>query len=177
MQIEKTYKRQWIASDNILSQHISYLPTQIYCWVISKDNKFIIVSKDGENWQFPGGKPEANETLKQTTVRELKEEAGLDTSKSEDDIKFFGYYLVQELEGDNLIKEFLQVRTYLRLDATSNEVELKPEERESEKEEDRINFVKFVSFEEGKENIAWFSKSIENNGEVVSIDKIVNLSS
>jgi hypothetical protein len=84
--------------------------------------------------------------------------------------------LVKEYEGENLLREFIQLRTYIKIDTMSNSIQLEPAERESEKEEDKVYFVKFANFEEAMQEIFWFTKSIEKNGEVVSIDAILKLS-
>lgn len=39
---------------------------------------FLIKSKSGGYWGFPKGKPHANESPRQSAIRELKEETGLD---------------------------------------------------------------------------------------------------
>jgi hypothetical protein len=47
---------QWHATSN------STLPSltirQVYCWIFDAKNRIVVVSKDGTNWQLPGGKPE-----------------------------------------------------------------------------------------------------------------------
>lgn len=91
---------------------------QVYVWILDKDNNVVIVSKDGEKWQLPGGKPGANEPLQSTAVREVYEETGLDISDKHLAIKVFGYYEVQEINDTSkeLIDEFAQVRASLRLE-------------------------------------------------------------
>lgn len=41
----------------------------------SPDLRIVLVSRDGENWGFPGGRPEGNETWEETLRREVHEEA------------------------------------------------------------------------------------------------------
>ena len=54
---------------------------QVTCGVIEKEGKFLIVQR-GETmryalkWEFPGGKIEAGETLKECMKRELKKGHG-----------------------------------------------------------------------------------------------------
>jgi 8-oxo-dGTP diphosphatase len=60
---------------------------KVVCGIIWKDDKvFIARRKQGKSlagfWEFPGGKPELNETLEQALVRELDEELGMKVNVS-----------------------------------------------------------------------------------------------
>jgi len=49
-----------------------------------REEEFLIAKRtDGYGWEFPGGKHEKGETLKQTAEREIKEELKLDIKASE----------------------------------------------------------------------------------------------
>jgi len=54
--------------------------------IIWKDKRFLIDQKKtgmfANYWEFPGGKCEANESPSQALVRELKEELGIEATKS-----------------------------------------------------------------------------------------------
>lgn len=91
---------------------------QVYAWILDKDNNVVIVSKDGEKWQLPGGKPGGDESLEDVAVREVYEETGLDISDKRADVKVFGYYEVQEANDTSgeVIDKFAQVRASLRLE-------------------------------------------------------------
>ena len=95
---------------------------QVYCWTVTSDKKILIVSKDNHNWQFPGGKPESShETIIDTVVREVREEARIDISKFKENIKIFGYYEVQE-DSHQTTPPYLQIRTYLLLPIRSEDI-------------------------------------------------------
>ena len=56
---------------------------QVTCGVIEKDGRFLIVQRGHSSryalkWEFPGGKIEVGETLKECMKRELKEELDID---------------------------------------------------------------------------------------------------
>lgn len=36
---------------------------QVYCWIFDKEGRIVVVSKDGDKWQLPGGKPEHAESF------------------------------------------------------------------------------------------------------------------
>lgn len=130
---------------------------QIYIWLKTLDNKFLLVSKNGTKYQQPGGHPELNENINQTIIRELKEEAGLDLVEDNlEDLKLIGYYAVTE---DN--QTYLQLRFFLKLNKDSSEYRLQPVERETEKEEDKIKYAKFFTIEEACNVISWLKGSDE----------------
>lgn len=45
---------------------------------IFKDNKILLVKEKNGTWSLPGGWVDVNQTIKTNTVKEVKEEAGLD---------------------------------------------------------------------------------------------------
>jgi len=70
-------ERSWKSADKIEPIDSELPVRQVYVWVSTQDECIAIVSKDGEKWQLPGGKPEPGETLKETAVREVYEETGI----------------------------------------------------------------------------------------------------
>ncbi|MBQ8677067.1 MAG: (deoxy)nucleoside triphosphate pyrophosphohydrolase [Alphaproteobacteria bacterium] len=57
---------------------------QVAAAVLQKDGKIFIAQRPANKlpplkWEFPGGKPEAGETLPQALKRELREELGIET--------------------------------------------------------------------------------------------------
>ena len=51
--------------------------------IIKKDNLYLVTQRNrdkymGLKWEFPGGKVEANETLKEALIREIHEELNID---------------------------------------------------------------------------------------------------
>lgn len=51
--------------------------------LVVKENKLLLVSNEGKFWYTPGGRLNANETLSECVVREVKEETGIDVQASE----------------------------------------------------------------------------------------------
>ena len=98
---------KWVESNNILNSDRALQVRQVYVWAIDKNKKFLIVSKDGNNWQLPGGKPDANEPMVATASREMPEETGVNISDNISDLDFFGYYRVRDLSNDG--PQFLQL--------------------------------------------------------------------
>ncbi len=150
----------WKANDGISQDDSKHPCRQVYVWLFTKDHQVVIVSKDGDNWQLPGGKPEAGETIRQTAVREVFEETGLDVSPAADEVEAFGYYLV--VEPDNNDETYLQIRCQLKIDQSADQLKLHVEaEDDSQPSEDAIKYVKSVPFNNITELIPWMSKSGE----------------
>ena len=152
----------WVKNDDIKAEHQAIKVNQVYVWILTSDNKVIFVSKDGQKWQFPGGHPEAGESLVETAVREVSEEAGQDIQAIADQLKFFGYYYVSEpnQEGTALV-EILQTRFFIEIDKNSQDLVLKSQEKDTERESERINFVKAFTIAEACEMIPWLGKTEE----------------
>jgi len=57
--------------------------TDVVAAIIKKDNLYLVTQRNrnkhmGLKWEFPGGKVEANETLKEALTREIYEELNVD---------------------------------------------------------------------------------------------------
>jgi len=57
--------------------------TDVVAAIIKKDNLYLVTQRNrnkymGLKWEFPGGKVEANETLKEALTREIYEELNID---------------------------------------------------------------------------------------------------
>jgi 8-oxo-dGTP pyrophosphatase MutT (NUDIX family) len=152
----------WISAKKILSRDASIPVRQVYCWIFTKDKKLILVSKDGKKWQFPGGHPELGESTIETCKREVFEETGLKTDGMEQKLLFFGYYHVIEPNDTNTtLRNILQLRYLLKLNIKSSNLSLKPQEKDTEREEEKIKFIKAFSLDEAVLLISWLNKSEE----------------
>ncbi len=149
---------EWNETSDLLQLPLNLPVRQVYIWIISTDNKYLLVSKDGTKFQQVGGHPEYKENIYTALQREVKEESGLELTLDElKSAKFLGYYYVKnEAEG-----EFLQLRFVLNYSKESTALNLSPMERESEAEADKVTVAKFLSEEEAFKGIKWLKDSAE----------------
>jgi 8-oxo-dGTP pyrophosphatase MutT (NUDIX family) len=163
------YEISWTEAPEIQSRDLDKVCKQVYAWIITKDKYVVIVSKDGKQWQLPGGKPEQGETLQETAIREVREETSLDISGLSDDLRFFGYQTVKEVESDE--PPYLQVRFLLELDADAPTLEFDAQNEDTEQPTaDTIKFVGAVSLGELVERIPW----LEGSPELTAVKSLVN---
>jgi 8-oxo-dGTP pyrophosphatase MutT (NUDIX family) len=94
------YIVNWKSTREVLSEDLDKDVRQVYVWLVTSDHKVIVVSKDGNEWQLPGGKPEPGEDQLKTAVREVYEETGIDISGKTSDMHLFGYQTVKEINPD-----------------------------------------------------------------------------
>jgi len=152
-------KMIWVPSDLVKAEHDNFPLKQVYVWLILEEKKIVLVSKDGENWQLPGGKPEKDESIIETAVREVKEETGLDISNYRTDLNFFGYYVV---ENTVTHEKIIQVRLYIKTVTNLSEDKLSLYyENRSQSEEDIIKHTKLTTFNNATKLIPWLGKSGE----------------
>ncbi len=141
-------------------QHADKAITQVYVWLVTSDSCVVIVSRDGDKWQLPGGKPGPGEPLITSAVREVREETSLDISAGVEALEFIGYQTVKELDTDK--PEYLQVRYLLQLEDASDELTLGVGEEDAEQaDEDVIKFVEAVDIDELLRRIPWLHDSPE----------------
>lgn len=131
---------------------------QVYLWILTSDNQLVIVSKDGETWQLPGGKPDYQEGATDAVVREVGEETGIDISPNRDDLTFFGEYTITDPSPDTL-PVYRQVRAWIKLDTSSDSLRLSTSGETND--QDSVKFVKSVPVTEIPEYIPWMSESEE----------------
>ena len=157
------YRTTWYDGEKIANDHIAYPCRQVYVWLVTADGCIIIVSRDGKNWQLPGGKPEQGETLTGTAIREIYEETSLDISSTSERLRFFGYRTVCEIDQDEReVAIFTQVRFILRLTENASELNLSAEaEDTTQAEKNCIHFVKTVPILELTQHIPWLKDSPE----------------
>jgi 8-oxo-dGTP pyrophosphatase MutT (NUDIX family) len=150
----------WKTASTILNDDVKLPVRQVYVWIITKDKHVVLVSKDGKKWQFPGGKPDAGETLLQTAVREVQEETGLDISDVTDSLQFFGYYVIHE--PGQAIVDYLQTRFFVELGKNADELDLHVgSEDEAQVAEDVIKFVEAPDIQTALSYIPWLADSPE----------------
>lgn len=155
-----TFEIIWIESNNILKSDSAYQVRQVYVWAIDKNKKFLIVSKDGSNWQLPGGKPDTNEPMVATASREMLEETGVNISNRIRDLDFFGYYKVRDLRSD--APPFLQARFALDMQGSKalSYFHTRNEDHEQQQSE-TIKYIRLVDGAEAVQLIPWLSEAGE----------------
>ncbi|MFA7628100.1 MAG: NUDIX hydrolase [Candidatus Dojkabacteria bacterium] len=153
------YTRKWYPDLKVKEEHKELPVRQVTCFVISSDEKLLLVSKDGNSWSVTAGHYEEKKdpTYLDTAVREVYEESGLDISMLADKIKRVGYYVIEDVEkdSDKVLDTYLQIRTFLPLEKNSKDISLKPIEG------DLVKQAKFFSLEESMKLIRWLSESEE----------------
>lgn len=159
MKKKLVYTREWCSDLNIKEIH-KHLPVrQVTCFIISKDDKLLLVSKDGDSWSVTAGhyEEEKDPTYIDTAVREVYEESGLDISGLTDNIERLGYYVIEDVEEQSgkVLDTYLQIRMFLVLNKNAKEVSLKPTEG------DLVKHAKFFSIEESMKLVKWLEKSPE----------------
>jgi 8-oxo-dGTP pyrophosphatase MutT (NUDIX family) len=156
------FTKDWNSTEMVNATDQALPVRQVYTWYLTNDGKFLLVSKDGENWQLPGGKPDAGESLVQTAVREMQEETGVWINLNEEEPRFFGYYRVTTEANGSMKDTFLQVRFYVKATASASQLELTAENEDRQQaNHDQIMHVKAVTTEEAKNLISWLASSGE----------------
>ncbi len=157
-----SFQLQWISGDKVRETDKALEVRQVYVWCITSDGKFIIVSKDGHNWQLPGGKPEPGESTVETAVREVREETGLTLIPYDNDLQFFGYYVVSKTDENGGEQKFLQLRLWMKMTEHSGALQLSArEENRDQDESEQVRFAKVVSPVEATSPIPWLESSGE----------------
>lgn len=148
----------WVGSDGILKIDKNLEIKQVYTWII-KNGEIVIVSKDGLNWQLPGGKPNKNEKVYDTAVREIREETGLILNNEK--FYFLGYYKLKDLTNIN-DKEIIQIRLYCqpKRNLTQNDLNISYEDN-GQLDSEKIKYAKLVSLNHSKNLIPWLDSSGE----------------
>ena len=150
----------WIDAPEIQPKDQAKVCKQVYVWIVTKDKHIVIVSKDGRQWQFPGGKPEPGESLSETAVREVREETSIDISKLLEHLRFLGYQIVNDTESDE--RPYLQVRYILELNTEAATLELNVRNEDGlQTEKDMIRFVDTIGLRELPRRISWLADSSE----------------
>ena len=134
------YQVSWIKSNQIDKDNISPIK-QVYALVIDSKTNILICREDANSpWQLPGGKPEANESIKETVDRELLEEVDVTVQTIVD----LGYNEITNLQTN---EKYYQLRFIAYLD---KELEQTPDPDK--------NFIwerKWIPLEQVKDYIKW----------------------
>lgn len=112
------------------------LPHRLNASIIARKNgKYLLVKKPREThaWQFPQGGSEKGETLKETALREFKEEIGTNKVKIIGDEQAIYYYNWYSKEGvsEKHLKKFCGQEIHLFLanfTGEDSDIQLDPEE-------------------------------------------------
>lgn len=151
------FTRTWFdCSEDVLDEHSDIEVRQRYLFILTQDKQVVIVSKGGEDWQFPGGHPnplmegqDGEEEWEETLVREVWEETGLNIEDILDSISKLGYYLIEFPK-----EKFLQERYAVVLDCMAKDLKLETHEREDDNTV-TIKFVKAVPISEIEKYVSW----------------------
>lgn len=154
------FNMTFFKADRILPKHKELIHRQVYGWMQTTDDKIALVSKDGAKWQFPGGKPAEDESFLDTLKREVYEETGISLDSISTKPKFFGYYVVDEIDEDKneIINSFLQIRYKIALNNKSDSINLEPKEIDTE---DFVKYANFFTIKEAADLISWLHNSDE----------------
>ena len=145
----ESFIRAWFdCSKDVLEQHENIKIRQRYCFIFTADKCVVIVSKDGKEWQFPGGHPKVGENWQKTLEREIYEETGLEIKALLDNVVKLGYYLIEKNE-----EKFLQERYVLALASTSAYLKFQPQEEAEDT--DKIKYVEAVPISEIEKYVPW----------------------
>ena len=145
------FTRVWFdCNDGVLEEHSDIEIRQRYCFIFTVDKHVIVVAKSDKKWQFPGGHPQEDETWRETLVREIREETGLDIGEGIESVGKLGYYLIEKRD-----EKFLQERYILILNREAADLDLAPIENEEDSEESKIAFVKTVPISKIGKYVPW----------------------
>ena len=148
------FTRTWKENTEIELSDRDLPVRQVYVWLFTSDEKVVIVSKDGNAWQLPGGKPESGESLEDVAIREVNEETGLDIDRYRDQLRCFGYYTVFESSADSI--RYLQIRYYLNLPQSSDDMHPHTNREDSHQPgEDVVRFVDVINVRDIARRIPW----------------------
>lgn len=166
-----TSNQTWFTANQINPEHLQLPIRQVYLWFITSDNQIAIVGR-GDNWQFPGGKPENRESIDETLNREIYEEAGLKLSDYQAKPQFFGYYLVEKDVNPQWPSgnPYLQVRYFIKVKNSSDQIQLSVNERAGDI--DTLAEAKFVDLYKLNKHISWVDNELE---EYLIVLKLIKL--
>lgn len=164
-------KMTWVANNRVKSADRSLPILQVYTWIFTADKRILIVSKDGKNWQLPGGKPAMKESLVNTAIREVIEETGLDLTGYKEGLIFFGYYIVEDTSRDKDNK-VLQIRYYCDIPGSASDIVIGVDREDQDQlETEKIKFVKTTTIEQATELIPWLKSAGEFTA-LIELNKI-----
>ncbi len=151
--------RQWRTTNSQPTTSRDLPIRQVYAWLLTSDNHIVIVSKDGENWQLPGGKPADEEDAQQALSREVFEETGLCIGVGI--VNFFGEYIIENSSTSPCLR-YRQVRSWVDLGVGSSSLSMTvKQESTAQDPDDVIRHVKTIPVNEIGGAIPWILESDE----------------
>jgi len=154
--------REWRVIHEMPADDVDLPIRQVYTWLLTSDKQVVIVSKDGEKWQLPGGKPDAGEDAVQTAIREVYEETHVDIRPYQDQLNFFGEYTIEDSDSEVHPPRYRQVRSWIQLPVAAHQLKLSTVgEAEGQRPEDAVRFVRAVPTKDILEYIDWLEKTDE----------------
>ena len=150
-----TERMKYVWSEKPVEPELKPLIHKVYSWIITSDNQVVIVSKDGNNWQLPGGTLE-NEDLIVGLYREINEETGL----SPDLVKYvtcIGHDRIVDVDSSPPNTKFIQLKFAIMLKKTAEQVKplLHTKERPQDPPESKIKFIEVLPFEKACASIQY----------------------
>lgn len=118
--------------------------TSCGCIIFNGDKVLLEYQKHGQDtyWTFPKGHIEGNETEKESAIREVKEETGLDVEIL-DDTPFEVNYYIQDVNVNKIVKLFLAKP----LEANQNLV----------RQEAEVDSLEWLDFSQAREKLTYDS--------------------
>jgi len=155
----------WHQSENISSIPRKLPVYKTHVWVVSKDNKYLLVSTDGINFDLPSSTGHSFDNIqnnlsniqqyKQYVQTIVKDETGLLLSNQDlSNLFFLGYYVGEDEQ--NTGNQIVILSFVVLYSKSSSDLFLMPVQREN-----FFRFPMFMNQEEAFDSVQWLDRSLE----------------